>query len=79
MAGVTVPQSRRPVPARPADLRRLDRSASHVLADRLSDRSAWLRALNAHTEFDNATARADEGKRAGYDRRPLPYRSRDFH
>jgi error-prone DNA polymerase len=51
----------------------------HVVADRLGDRSAWLRALNAHTEFDNATARADEGKRAGYDRRPLPYRSRDFH
>jgi error-prone DNA polymerase len=51
----------------------------HVIADRLSDRSAWLRELNAHTPFENATARADEGKRPGHDRRDLPYRSRDFH
>jgi error-prone DNA polymerase len=51
----------------------------HIVADRLSDRSAWLHDLNAHIPFDNAPARADEGKRPGYDRRALPYRSRDFH
>ncbi|HEX2112821.1 MAG TPA: error-prone DNA polymerase, partial [Alphaproteobacteria bacterium] len=51
----------------------------HVVADRLSDHSPWLRDLNAHTPFDNAPARADEGRRPGYDRRDLPYRSRDFH
>jgi error-prone DNA polymerase len=49
----------------------------HVVADRLSDRSAWLRALNAHTTFNHAPARADGGP--GRDPRDLPYRSRDFH
>jgi error-prone DNA polymerase len=51
----------------------------HIVVDRLSDRSFWLRDLNVNTPFDNATARADEGKRPGYDRRKLPYSSRDFH
>jgi error-prone DNA polymerase len=51
----------------------------HIVVDRLSDRSSWLRDLNTATPFDNAVARADEAKRPGYDRRKLPYRSRDFH
>jgi error-prone DNA polymerase len=51
----------------------------HVVAERLADRSGWLRDLSPHAPFDNATARADEVKRPGYDRRPSPYRSRDFH
>ena len=51
----------------------------HIVAERLGDRSSWLRDLNRATPFDNPTARADEVKRPGYDRRNLPYRSRDFH
>ena len=51
----------------------------HIVAERIDDRSGWLRDLNRATPFDNPTARADEVKRPGYDRRNLPYRSRDFH
>ncbi len=51
----------------------------HIVAERLSDRTTWLRDLAPHAGFDNPAARADEVKRPGYDRRALPYRSRDFH
>jgi error-prone DNA polymerase len=51
----------------------------HVVAERFGDRSNWLRDLNRDGLFDNATAHADEGKQPAYDRRLLPYRSRDFH
>jgi error-prone DNA polymerase len=51
----------------------------HVVVERLADRSEWLRDLSRTEPFNNATARADETKRPGYDRRPLPYGSRDFH
>jgi error-prone DNA polymerase len=50
----------------------------HIVAERLSDRTDWLRDLSRHARFDNAPARADAGRRGGPDNR-LPYRSRDFH
>jgi error-prone DNA polymerase len=51
----------------------------HLIVDRLADRSEWLRELSNAAPFDNAAARTDGMKRPGYDRRRLPYGSRDFH
>jgi error-prone DNA polymerase len=52
----------------------------HIVAERLGDRSDWLRDLGRNSgSFSTAAGRGDEAKRPGYDRRTLPYRSRDFH